>query len=79
MDSMRQQLMGYFGSMNLGGNFDWLDSYVDRMMGDKQQVESSYQRVFSGKVLEWAAKQATPQEKKVSASEFAELQSKHNH
>jgi trigger factor len=79
MDSMRQQLMGYFGSMNLGGNFDWLESYVERMMSEKQQVESSYQRVFSGKVLEWAAKQATPKEKKVSAAEFAELQAKHNH
>jgi trigger factor len=79
MDSMRQQLMGYFGSMNMGGNYDWLDSYVERMMGDKQQVESAYQRVFSTKVLEWAASQAKPVEKKVTASEFAALQSKHNH
>jgi trigger factor len=79
MDSMRQQLMGYFGSMNLGGNYDWLDSYVDRMMADKQQVENAYQRVFSSKVLEWAGKQANPVEKKVTATEFAELQGKHNH
>lgn len=79
MDSMRQQLMGYFGSMNMGGNFDWLDSYVDRMMSDKEQVESAYQRVFSTKVLAWAASQAKPTTQKVTAVEFAGLQGKHNH
>ncbi len=79
MDSMRQQLMGYFGSMNMGGNFEWLDSYVDRMMSDKEQVETAYQRVFSTKVLAWAASQAKPTENKVTAAEFAELQGKHNH
>ena len=79
IDNLRQQLMGYFGSMSLGGNMDWLDSYVERMMSDKQQVESAYQRVFSSKVLAWAGSQAKPAEKKVTASEFAELQGKHKH
>jgi trigger factor len=79
MDSMRQQLMGYFGSMNMGGNYEWLESYVERMMGDKQQVESAYQRVFSTKVLSWAASQAKPVEQIVTAAEFAKLQEKHNH
>ena len=79
MDSMRQQLMGYFGSMNMGGNYDWLDSYVERMMADKQQVESAYQRVFSTKILEWGASQAKPTEKIVTAAEFAALQEKHKH
>jgi len=79
IDSMRQQLMGYFGSMNLGGNYDWLDSYVERMMSDKQQVESAYQRVFSSKVLSWAGSQAKPAENKVTAAEFADLQGKHKH
>jgi hypothetical protein len=71
--------MGYFGSMNMGGNYDWLDSYVERMMEDKQQVESAYQRVFSSKVLAWAASQAKPVEKKMTAAEFLALQEKHNH
>jgi trigger factor len=79
MDSLRQQLMGYFGSMNLGGNYDWLDSYVERMMSDEKQVESAYQRVFSSKVLACAASQVKPTEKKLSASEFLALQEKHNH
>lgn len=78
-ESIRQQLMGYFGSMNMGGNLEWLDSYVEKMMGEKQQVESAYQRVFSAKVLEWAASQAKPTEKKTSPAEFQELQGKHNH
>jgi trigger factor len=79
VDSLRQQLMGYFGSMNMGGNYDWLDSYVERMMEDKQQVENAYQRVFSSKVLAWAASQAKPVEKKMTAAEFLALQEKHNH
>ena len=79
MDNLRQQLMGYFGSMSMGGNLDWLDSYVERMMGDKQQVESAYQRVFSSKVLAWAASQAKPSEKKVTVEEFQKLQEKHQH
>jgi hypothetical protein len=49
------------------------------MMSDKQQVEGAYQRVFSSKVLEWAASQAQPTEKIVSPAEFQELQGKHNH
>ena len=79
MDSLRQQLMGYFGSMNMGGNYDWLDSYVERMMGDEKQVESAYQRVFSSKVLAWAASQVKPTENIVTAAEFLALQEKHNH
>ena len=79
MDNLRQQLMGYFGSMSLGGNLDWLDSYVERMMSDKQQVENSYQRVFSSKVLSWAASQAQPKEKKVTVEEFQKLNEKHQH
>ena len=79
MDSLRQQLIGYFGSMNLGGNYEWLDSYVERLMGDEKQVENAYQRVFSAKVLTWAASKVKPTEKKVSAEEFAKLQEKHNH
>lgn len=79
MESLRQQLMGYFGSMNMGGNYEWLDSYVERMMSDEKQVESAYQRVFSSKVLSWAASKAKPTEKKLSAEEFNKLQEKHNH
>jgi len=79
MDSLRQQLMGYFGSMNMGGNYDWLDSYVERMMSDEKQVESAYQRVFSSKVLAWAASQVKPTENIITAPEFLALQEKHNH
>lgn len=78
-DNLRQQISGYFGSMSLGGNHDWLDSYVERMMDDQQQVENAYQRVFSSKVLAWAASQVMPAEKKVSVEEFQKLQGKHQH
>jgi trigger factor len=79
MESLRQQLIGYFGSMNLGGNYEWLDSYVERLMGDEKQVENAYQRVFSAKVLSWAASKVKPTEKKISAEEFSKLLEKHNH
>ncbi len=81
MDSLRQQLMGYFGNMNMGmgGNFEWLDSYVEKLMGDQQQVENAYQRVFSSKVLTYAASQVKPTEKKVTIAEFQALQEKHQH
>jgi trigger factor len=81
MDSLRQQLMGYFGNMNMGmgGNFEWLDSYVEKLMGDQQQVENAYQRVFSSKVLSYAASLVKPTEKKVTISEFQALQEKHQH
>jgi trigger factor len=65
--------------MNMGGNYEWLDSYVERMMSDEKQVESAYQRVFSSKILSWAASKAKPTEKKLSAEEFNKLQEKHNH
>ena len=48
---MKQQIMGYFGCMSMDGNLDWLDSYVDRMMKDEQQVDSTYRRLITEKIL----------------------------
>jgi trigger factor len=50
-ESTRQQIMGYFGGMSMGGNLDWLDSYVDRMMQDEQQMESTYRRLLTEKIF----------------------------
>jgi trigger factor len=76
---MRQQVLGYFGGMNMGGNIDWLDSYVDRMMKDEQQMETSYRRLLTEKVFEWAGNQVSPEEKKITVAEFLKLQEAHAH
>lgn len=76
---MKQQVMGYFGQMNLGENVDWLDSYVDRMMKDEQQVDSTYRRLITEKLFNWAETQITPVEKEISAEDFSRLQKEHEH
>jgi trigger factor len=76
---MRQQILGYFGGMSMDGNIDWLDSYVDRMLKDEQQVESSYRRLITEKLFGWAEHQINAQEKPISSEEFLKLQEQHNH
>jgi trigger factor len=76
---MKQQVMGYFGGMNMDGNIEWLDSYVDRMMKDEQQLETSYRRLLTEKIFEWAETQVTPEEKKMSVADFLKLQEAHAH
>ena len=77
---MREQLLGYFGGMNLGGeNLGWLDSYVERMMQDEQQIEGAYRRLITEKVFEWSASQVKTSDKAISADEFMKLQQEHNH
>lgn len=76
---MKQQVMGYFGQMNLGDNAEWLDSYVDRMMKDEQQVDSTYRRLITEKLFNWAETQITPVEKEISAEDFGKLQQEHEH
>ena len=76
---MRQQILGYFGGMSMDSNIEWLDSYVDRMLKDEQQVESSYRRLITEKLFGWAEHQINAQEKPISSEEFLKLQEQHNH
>ncbi len=78
-DQMRQQVMGYFGSMSLDGNFEWLDSYIDRMMKDENQVESTYRRIVTEKIFQWAETQVNPELKSISVDDFAKLLKEHEH
>ena len=79
MQQMKMQVMSYFGSMSLDGNLDWLDSYVERMMKDEQQVDSSYRRVITEKIFNWAESQVVPEEKAISVEEFTKLTKEHEH
>jgi len=78
-DNMRQQIMGYFGGMNLDGNIEWLDSYVDRMLKDEQQVDGTYRRLITEKLFDWAEQQVQVEEKPINSEEFLKLQDAHNH
>jgi trigger factor len=78
-DYMRQQIMGYFGGMSTGGDMSWLESYVDRMMQDEQQLDTSYRRLITEKIFQWAEGQVKTNEKSISSDDFIKMQDKHNH
>ncbi len=79
-ESMRQQVLSYFGSMNLGdGNLEWLDQYVDGLLKDEQQVDQTYRRLVTEKVFVWAEGQVNKDEKEISAEEFAKMNEEHQH
>ncbi len=77
--SMKTEVMRYFGSMNLGEDTSWLDSYVDRMMKDEKQVDASYRRLVTEKLFSWVQSQASATEKEVTPDELNAMQHHHNH
>jgi trigger factor len=78
-ENMKQEVMRYFGQMNMGEDMSWLDSYVDRMMKDEKQVDATYRRLVTEKLFGWVESQTKPTEKKVSAEELAAMQHNHQH
>lgn len=78
-DSMKAEVMRYFGQMNMGEDMSWLESYIDRMMKDEKQVDATYRRLITEKVFGFAAAQTTPKEKKVTADELVGMQHNHQH
>ncbi|NCU03128.1 MAG: trigger factor [Chitinophagaceae bacterium] len=79
-ESMRQQVLSYFGSMSLGdGNLEWLDQYVDGLLKDEQQVDQTYRRLVTEKVFVWAEGQVKKDEKEISSEEFIKMNEEHQH
>ncbi len=78
-ENMKAEIMGYFGQMNLGEDTSWIESYVDRMMKDKKQVDSSYRKLITKKLFDWLEAQVTPEEKEISSEEFLTMQENHHH
>ena len=76
---MKTEVMRYFGSMNMGDDTSWLESYIDRMMKDEKQVDSSYRRLITDKLFGWMEGQVKPKEKEVTAEELAAMQHNHQH
>jgi trigger factor len=79
VQQMKMQVMSYFGSMSLDGNLDWLDSYIEKMMKDEQQVDSTYRRVITEKIFTWAETQVVQEEKAISVDDFTKLMKEHEH
>jgi len=78
-ESMKQEIMGYFGQMNLGGDTSWIESYVDRMMKDEKQIDSSYRKLITKKLFDWLEAQVTSEEKQITSEEFLAMQENHHH
>lgn len=78
-ETMKAEVMRYFGQMNMGEDLGWLDSYIDRMMKDEKQVDATYRRLITEKVFGWATAQTNPIEKKVTADELMAMQHNHKH
>ena len=76
---MREEVMRYFGQMNMGDDMGWLDSYIDRMLKDEKQVDATYRRLVTEKLFGWIESQTKPKEKKVTAEELAAMQHNHQH
>jgi trigger factor len=76
---MQKEIMQYFGQMKMDGDTSWIDNYIDRMMKDEAQVDSSYRRLITDKLFAWAAGQLKPEEKQVSAEELTAMQHHHHH
>ena len=77
--AMKEEVMRYFGGMNMGGDTSWLDSYIERMMKDEKHVESTYRRLVTEKLFGWAEAQVQPKEKKVTPEELAGMMHNHHH
>lgn len=79
-ENLKQQVLGYFGGMNLAdGNVEWLDQYVETLLKDEQQVDSTYRKLVTEKVFNWAEQQVKKEEKAVSAEEFIKMNEEHQH
>jgi trigger factor len=78
-ESMKKEILQYFGQMKMDGDTSWIESYVDRMMKDEKQVDGSYRRLITDKLFAWAESQVKPSEKEVTPEELTGMQHHHNH
>ncbi len=76
---MKVEVMRYFGTMSIGDDTSWLESYIDRMMKDEKQVDASYRRLITDKLFNWIEGQAKATEKEVTPEELTALQHHHAH
>ena len=76
---MKEEIMRYFGQVNMGDDNQWIESYIDRMMKDEKQVDSSYRKIITGKLFNFIETLVTPLEKETTPEELLEMQHHHEH
>lgn len=76
---MKAEIMRYFGTMNLGDDTSWMESYIDRMMKDEKQVDGSYRRLITDKLFNWLEGQVKAKDKTVTPEELNAMQHHHHH
>ncbi|MEP6926787.1 MAG: trigger factor [Ginsengibacter sp.] len=74
---MKEEIMRYFGQMNMGDDNQWIESYIDRMMKDEKQVDSSYRKMITEKLFNFIETLVTAVEKQSSPEELLALQHHH--
>ncbi len=77
--SMKEGIMGYLGQVNLDEDTPWLESYVDRMMKDRNQIDSAYRKLITQKMFNWLEAKVTTEEKEITSEEFLAMQEHHHH
>jgi trigger factor len=77
-DHMKAEVMNYFGQMSMGDNMEWLESYLDRMMKDEKQVDSTYRRLITEKLFKFIESKVGTTEKMVTPEELNGMQHHHH-
>ncbi|MBA2251074.1 MAG: trigger factor [Chitinophagaceae bacterium] len=78
-DSMKKEILQYFGQMKMDGDTSWIESYIDRMMKDEKQVDATYRRAITDKLFSWLETQVKHTSKEIDAEELAAMQHNHSH
>ncbi|MGC4101506.1 trigger factor [Ferruginibacter sp.] len=78
-DSMKAEIMRYFGAVQLGDDTSWIESYIDRMMKDEKQVDASYRRLITDKLFNFIETQVKAKEKEVTGEELNGMMHNHHH
>ncbi|MBS1510735.1 MAG: trigger factor [Bacteroidetes bacterium] len=76
---MKNEIMRYFGTVSLGDDNSWIESYIDRMMKDEKQVDSSYRRLITDKLFNFLESKVTPKTKEVTGEELNGMMHNHHH
>lgn len=76
---MKEEVMRYFGQMNMGEDMSWLDSYIDRMMKDEKQIDATYRRLITERLFSFMESQVKTKSKKVTPDELNAMQHNHQH
>ena len=78
-EEMRAEVGRYFRGMQGMDAMPWLESYINRMMQDEQQVETTYRKLINTRLFEWVESQVDAKEKTVTVEAFSQLVHHHEH